>query len=374
MRKDESRETRLTEREVSVLLFLLRVGLWGDAPRSLPLFPLSGESWERVFRMAVRQTVAGIVFQGVSCLPDRLLPPERLLLRWVAEADVIERNNRATDRALSELSSLFGRCGLMPVLQKGQGIARLYRHPQQRACGDIDLYFPQPQERERAVGLLREQGIRVTRSGEGSWCCVWSGIEVELHASLFDVSNPFARRYLLRLEREQGFEPFLLSQQADAGLHVPSPLLNLLLLSAHAMKHAFGMGIGLRQLCDMACACRRLRAAVEAEKLRAACEQAGIWKWSLLLYAFSAEHLGLPAGCLPCEEPLPSPRPLLDIVLKGGNFGLHRAGSDRSRQTAWGRKLQTLAAIAGNARFSCKYAPREAFWMYASLAKRLFPC
>ena len=74
------------------LLALLRAGLWERGVEPLSLFPLPGEVWERVYRLSLRQTVAGVAFRGLHHLADGLLPPEPLLLRWTAATDGIERS------------------------------------------------------------------------------------------------------------------------------------------------------------------------------------------------------------------------------------------------------------------------------------------
>ena len=110
--------------ERMALLVLLRSGLWEREPDDLGCFPLSDESWGRLYRLARQQTVTGVVFRGLQHLPDELLPPGPLLLRWAAEVDAIERRNRAVDAAVAELCSKFRANGLEPVLQKGQGVSR----------------------------------------------------------------------------------------------------------------------------------------------------------------------------------------------------------------------------------------------------------
>ena len=121
------RTDRLEDTEV--LFILVRAGLWEKVPENLSLFPRSSESWERIFNLAQRQTVTGLVYQGLCQLPDELLPPEQQLLHWVATIDRIERANLRMNRVLTELYGLFHTNGLHPVLQKGQGIARFYEKP-----------------------------------------------------------------------------------------------------------------------------------------------------------------------------------------------------------------------------------------------------
>ena len=62
------------ERVRDAFLVLLRAGLWGKFPENRGLFPLDEEEWERVFAMSRRQSVSGIVFDGICLLPETLQP------------------------------------------------------------------------------------------------------------------------------------------------------------------------------------------------------------------------------------------------------------------------------------------------------------
>lgn len=71
--------------EHKALFSLLRAGLWEREPDDLSPFPLTDAQWWDVYRMAVRQTVTGIVCRGLHHLPEALLPGDALMIRWVAE-------------------------------------------------------------------------------------------------------------------------------------------------------------------------------------------------------------------------------------------------------------------------------------------------
>lgn len=354
-------------KEETVLFILLRAGLWEKEPDDLSLFPLSGESWRRVFDLAKRQTVAGIVYNGLCRLPDEMMPTESLLMRWVAEVDGIEMRNRRMNAALAELYTLFGRYGLNPVLLKGQGVALFYGQPLLRACGDIDLYFPSRETAEQALEVIKRQVRTVSRKADGSIHYRWRGMEVEHHPWLLDMGNPSVRSYLDAKEQEWGYEKALLSPGSRVEVTVPSPQLNLLLLNTHIMKHAMGWGIGLRQLCDMARACHCLHSRVDADDMQALCRRAGIGKWSRLLHAFLTDYLGLAPELLPYPTEGLSSRPLYEVVMKSGNFGRSIRGGESGRQPMWRRKMDTSLSFLRHLRFSGTYMPKEAFWCYAQL-------
>ena len=112
--------------EHRALFSLLRAGLWEREPDDLSPFPLTDAGWWNVYRMAVRQTVAGIVYRGLHHLPDALLPGDDLMIRWVAHAERIEQKNKRMNVVVNRLYRRMDRYGLHPVLLKGQGTAAFY--------------------------------------------------------------------------------------------------------------------------------------------------------------------------------------------------------------------------------------------------------
>ena len=347
--------------EHKALFCLLRAGLWETVPDDLSLFPLTDAGWWDVYRMSVRQTVTAIVCRGLHYLPDELLPDEELMIRWVAKADRIEQRNRKMDTVVEQLARLMTDNGLHPVVMKGQGVATFYEDPLLRECGDIDLYFPSEKEERKAAGLMRKLGCDIDRQPDGSNSYCWQDVEIEHHTRLFDLYNPLLKGYLSAFIKENGFT-------AGQTFAVPSPLLNLVMLNAHLLKHLMGHGVGLRQFCDMARAYHALYGNYDPEKLEAAYQKTGLYKWSIQLHTFLTEHLGLRYGELPYidTEAFTSPR-LLHIVLEGGNFGQYGETKGKASQAGWERKLHTFLSFWKRRDFSGTYAPEEAFWTSVKL-------
>ena len=365
-------KNRTVERTRRGLLTLLQAGLWEREVDDLAGFPLSADEWAALFRLARQQTVTGIVFRGLQALPDELLPPPSLLIRWTAAVDAVERRNRQMNRALGSLYAELRSRGLDPVLQKGQGIAALYASPLLRECGDIDLCFADSRTSDRAAAYMSRLGATVRRMPDGSLFYRWQGLEVEHHVRLFDLHNPFLQREAGRLIREKGGVRTILSDETGTSVTVPAPFLNLLLLDLHILKHALGRGIGLRQLCDMARACCRLHADVDSAEMETCCLRWGLGRWNPLLHSFLVDCLGLPVGMLPYAKLAPSADPLLGIIWRGGNFGLYREGGPTDGQSLWRRKMETARSFGENLHFALRYAPKEAFWIFTGLMRGQF--
>ncbi|HBH08633.1 MAG TPA: hypothetical protein DDX40_04440 [Rikenellaceae bacterium] len=387
---------------------LLRSGLWGRDPVAEGFQRLSDEQWNMVFRLSGRQTVTGIVFDGICRLPEDLQPSPAIFAPWVVAVDRIERSNERMNDVLKSLVKLFADNGLNPVLQKGQGVAALYPEPLHRECGDIDLYFPEGlslrqaqrpdnvaqrpsaesaeasemTENGKAAELVRNRGAKVETMPDGSQNYEWEGIEIEQHPTIVDLCSPRTRKWLGELDDDPGFIP---STLAD-GLLVPSPELNALLLNSHILKHTLGKGIGLRQMCDLAMVYHQISGAAGCdeygERIFRLYRRGRILKWSSLLHSFLVDIIGLRKEELPYSERDVSPEPLLRIVEEGGNFGQYRGEdsghSGTSTSSATGRlsdrkrKLKTAGMFLRRAGFSMRFAPKEAFWTFWELVKGQF--
>lgn len=402
------------ERVRDAFIALLRAGLWGRDPLSEGFSRLDDGEWNEVFGISGRQTVTGIVFDGICRLPDDLLPSDGIFAKWVAVVSAIENRNARMNTALKDLVKAFTDNGLRPVLQKGQCIAELYPVPSHRECGDIDLYFPahrslslpkgsgKPSEAgpfdtssssvsakhwDLAEEIVRSKGVNVSRMPDGSLSYEWERVEVEHHPMIVGLSDPFQKGWVRTLLDDPGTRP---SSLAD-GLMVPSPKLNALMLNVHILKHAMGKGVGLRQMCDLAMVYHRISESGGKQEMgeRIFClyRRAWIQKWSRLLHSFLVEVIGLPEDELPYPEMIVPVGPLLRIVEDGGNFGQYRSkrfGKDHSRLSSghldrgasvpepveglMRGKLDTAGMFVRRAGFSLRFAPNEAFWTVVNLA------
>ncbi|MGN0202869.1 MAG: nucleotidyltransferase family protein [Candidatus Cryptobacteroides sp.] len=357
---------------IGSFLALVRTGLYGT-PLPEEALRLSAGQWQDIHDEAVRQTVTGIVHSALELLPDdAALPDEELLMRWTVEADRIERQGKAMDATLGGLLRFFHSQGLEPVLMKGQAAARLYSNPYRRECGDIDLYFHKPGEWDSARRILSGKGISCIVKPDGSLYYLWEGVEVEHHRKLVDISSPLKQSKMKSLEAEYGFRT---AQIGESSVRVPSPELDFLLMSSHIMKHSFGKGVGLRQLCDLALLCSR--GGTDAQTMLSLSASAGLVRWNRLLFSFLTDCLGLAPASLPyADEAYGEGAALLEIVLEGGNFGKYSGKSDDEVSSKYfcvlRRKLRTLIEFIGRLNFSFRLAPSETVWSMASLAAGQF--
>ena len=325
---------------------LLRDGLLGTAPgkrTSAALATLTPEDWAWIFQQSRQQTVTGLINRAVSQMDDSVPIPDSILFSFMAESDRIAEAARRHTRVAHDLEAVFVDAGLHPVFMKGHMVARLYSPSDIRESGDIDIFFNRT-EFDAARAVAEKVGQDIHKSPDGSLRYVFEGVGIDQHDRYFDLHC------------------------ADADLPAPiSAEGELLMLSAHILKHACRAGVGLRQLCDMTMAYRGLE--YNPESLQRVYKRCGLLRWNQLLSAFLNQYLGADAPLFGAGPGLPT-RTLYNLIFAGGNFG-HYAPSRRRAldRSAFSRKADTFSRILKRLPFALRYAPRESWHSFKELVR-----
>ncbi|MGJ1436904.1 nucleotidyltransferase family protein [Sphingobacterium siyangense] len=336
---------------------LLRLGLWGHG--SLIYELLTEEDWIKIRTHSINHTVEGIIYDSFPFLTEDQLPPQDLRLKWAIRIDQIERHNVKMNAVIAEQFTAFDKYGLSPILQKGQGIACLYRVPLHRTCGDIDWYF-EDSGYDKARGYLNkiEQSFYFTAGFSLEYES--QNIHIEHHKKLFDIRSPLKRKFLSKIEKD-----YKKTQQEISINNVPIRLLaaelQLLQVNAHILKHLISFGIGLRQFCDSARLYYATCDQINPIALRKIYKNAGILKWVHLLHKYLVEVIGLPHDSLPFPYPMDIKINWFDNeVWNSGNFGFHDQRFEN------GKVISLISVypegskrLWNNFRRYLKYAPQE---------------
>lgn len=338
----------------TALFPLLRSALWRRTCPEISTKAFADDVWENIYGESVRQTVSGLAFDGLQYVPDEYMPCESILAKWAATADKVERYNRRMNDTLTVVCRILNQENLTPVLLKGQSVARFYNNPLARECGDIDLYFSDMAEWKKAVDILGK-GFMVNAARDGSAVCNRNGVIIEIHKVLFDMQLRKHDRILRDVVRDNGFES--LSLFDGIRILTPTPVINLLMLNLHILRHALCFGIGLRQLCDYAVVYSHVSNADSKAigQMKETIGKLGLNRWNKLLESFISGYLGINShgtsgnGC----------SPLLEIVARGGNFGFHVPGNSR----AFGTVIRNNAGLF-------RYAPAQSLMTLCSLFTR----
>ena len=410
-------------RQENLFFLLLRYGLWdthaGELPEPLP----TTEEWGRVWDEAKRQTVRGLLWSAIRQLPREQRPPQPMMWSMLAAVDAIERSNEQMTEAVRASRMLLRQEGVEPILMKGLAIALLYPHPEWRECGDIDWFIPSNNVFQALPIQLRKRGIETTSSADGSLSFDLHGVDVELHQQLIDIEAPQCRKVLFQLRDENEDETLRYEDENDnpnlnpnlnededdnvtlryenktlryededetlryenkdeslryenggsspsTVISTPSPLLSLVMLNAHLMKHAFTVGVGLRQFCDMARAYHTWHSRYDADRLSYYYRRLGMQRWTDLMHSILTDYLGLPAHELPfpLKRKEADSRRLMRTVLEEGNFGQHTEAWQSASGSHANIKRHTVQQIIKKMPLSMRYAPWEMMCKIGSLA------
>lgn len=359
-------------RPEEAFLWLVCAGLWEREIEDQEPFPLSAEEWEDVISLARIQTVQGLVIRGIQFLPSAMMPAQQFL--WTCAPDLarIEAGYKKVTSAATATDSLLRSLGVKPILQKGLSVARFYMQPQWRVNGDIDWYVGHMDVLKKVATSLQELGYEVEAHADGSISFEQNGVEIELHPNLTDLLSAKGQKTVSELFHSEDVQQMSLPD--GSSVDVTGPMMTLLLLESHLMKHVSTVGIGLRQFCDMARAAHVLYGQYETPAFTNTLHRTGMLRWHQLLRMFLVNLLGLPSNEFPeiqgsdSEKLEKDYRWLLRDVLRCGNFGQHTTEWKSQFQRGNGFVTHTLRQILARLPFSLRIAPIETCCQVRTLA------
>lgn len=306
-------------------------------------FPVDADKdlWLSLFNTAVRQSLVGICYQGVSLLPDKKRPPIGLIMKWAFEAEATRGRNELQNQEAARLTRLFEEKGRRTVILKGQANARLYPDKLSRQPGDIDIWVEGGRDSVMALlmdtglidGLDKKptEGIHQVRLPESEQKVI---VEVHFRPSS-DVFSPFANK---RLQRWIDAE-IQHTELVDEGFFVPSMRFALVMQLSHIHHHFMGEGIGLRHVCDYF----MLLSHSSAEDRRVVAEHLkpfGLQQTAGALMWVLGHVLHLNPSLMLCQPDSHRGEWMLRDSMSGGNFGLY---SQRLRLGLWRKFFSRLS-------------------------------
>ena len=303
----------------------------------------SEEDWQKMFQMAEEQAVTSFVFPALEKLnKSGQKPPMELLYEWIGLAGQVRAQNELMNREAARLTALFENEGHRTAILKGQANARLYHCHTDitentdkgndlsmlRQPGDIDIWVSGG--KERVVQTLRklhliDGGISKYYSAEKALDGYHhihlqkneNGVDVEVHFKPSSGNiDPFTNR---RLQKYLNQEIEKENEMVGDGFRVPSIRFALVMQLAHIQRHALESGVELRRVIDYYFLLRKWR--MENEELRVDLESLGLHHIAGALMWVMKEVLLMDEGWMIANPDEKRGRMLLDIIMRGGNFG-----------------------------------------------------
>ena len=310
------------------------------------------EEWKAMADLAVKQSVAGVFFDGMQHLYRTygdVLPKED----WAREIKgrlfgitmQLEQRNRKQVAVMNKVGSFLKRHGCQMMVMKGQACATMYPNPLHRSIGDIDCYLYN--DYEKGNELIRQTGVHVDDSWyKHSEFCI-EGETFENHQ--YFVTTRGGERYK-RLDRKlkvlagdgmegrEGKEGNSLNsehtdsavsaharhhsnefdsalahsqisnpnaQRSSLNVQYPPVMFNALFLTYHACIHFVSEGLRLKQVLDWVMFVKAHQEEVDWKALHTMCVEFKLDRFLSVMNAIAVEIFGVEkkATKMVCESP-----------------------------------------------------------------------
>ena len=338
---------------------VVRAGLWADAEStdSRNFGFVESVDWVDIYRLAEEQSVIGVVLAGIERLRNddtNLSVPQKLLLQWIGEVQMLEQQNKAMNKFIAGLIERLRKADIYSLLVKGQGIALCYERPLWRACGDVDLLLsednynkaityltPLCSNKEREYHYNKHQGFTID-----SWV-------VELHGSLRGALSSRIDKVLDKIKDEIIYEGHVRTWiNGKTQVFLPSVNSNVIYVFSHVLTHFYKGGLGLRQVCDL---CRLLwnyRTDLDLQLLESRIRRMGLLSEWKTFSAFAVDYLGMPTEAMPFYSTDKKWKKKADricsFILEVGNMGHNRDTSYFEKYPYLIRKVYSMGRRCGD--------------------------
>jgi len=309
--------------------------------------------------MSAEQALLGVMFKGISRLPENMRPDKELIMKWFAVSRRITAMNMTVNDNAAKVADMFRKKGARSCLLKGQGNALLYPDPYMREPGDIDIWVEGGTRKVlEFVNSVAPGTKHCYHHADFPPCC---GTPVEVHYRPSFMSNPFSNKWLQRFfadnaDRQFSNETFL--PDGAGAVSVPTSSFNRIYQMSHISNHFFNEGIGLRQLLDYYYVLKQ--GFTEAERLvdEKTLRKCGLYNIASAVMYVEHEVFGLERRyfVVPVDER--RGKFLLNEIMLSGNFGFHDERMEKYRNSQVKKNIQRLVR---DVRFALLF-PGECLW------------
>ena len=342
----------IVSRQLKIFFDFLRfcIGSESEIPDSL-----IEADWKVLYRIAQKQALVGILFDGIQRLPSSDVGISRdLLLQWMAQCQMLEKANVRLNDAAIQVSEWFRKKGFRTCILKGQGNVLLYPNGLHRTPGDIDIWVEGGDK--RVISFVRSISPHEKACYHHIEFPSYKSVEVEVHYRpsflLCFWHNRRLQKYYERVKEEQFSHRVKLGEQGEVA--IPTVEFNLIFQLTHIYAHLLNEGIGLRQLLDY-CFLLLHSDMKDVAELQRNLKHIGIWKFAGAIMYIMQEVFGLPASRLIVPPNEKYGKFVLNEVLEAGNFGSY----DKRNRFGKSKLGHNLQRVYRDMRL-VKYFPTEA--------------
>ena len=315
---------------------------------------LSGEAladfdWNSFYRFAKKQSLIGVLFDGIQKLPQGVRLGEDLTMTWVGMSQKIKRRNALLNQASAYIYNKVKAAGYRCCILKGQGNALMYPNPSSRTPGDVDVWVNASREEIRRLAVVLADGKgTVGKESLNHIEMSVNGIAVEFHSTPAILNNPLYDSRLQRwLKRNADLQCSNVVSLPDGmgNVAVPTAAFNVVYQLFHLYHHYLFEGIGLRQFVDFFFVVDKWHTdhteLTDLAALQREMKWLGLWKFAGAVMYVLHEVLGLTEDKMIAPMDERRGRMLLEEILASGNFGRYDERYSFG-QGAIGHNLQRL--------------------------------
>ena len=289
---------------------------------------LKEADWKELYRIAQKQALLGVLFYGIRRLPKELAAEQKLLMQWLAMAEMIRKQNIKLFQDSVKVCKNFENVGFANCILKGQGNALLYPDPYMRTPGDIDIYLSGGRKKIMKY-VDRVCPNQVMRYHHVDFPVMKTAIEVHFTPSYMfcPIHNRRMQKWFEEVMGEQCAHRVSLPD-GYGEIHVPTASFNVIYILSHLYRHIFTEGIGLRQLLDYYYVLIsddllviRDDLLVIRDRVQKELKHLVLWKFAQAVMFVMKEVFGLSEDRMIAPMDEKEGRFLLAEIMRGGNFG-----------------------------------------------------
>lgn len=220
---------------------------------------LSDEEWEQMYKLAKKQALLGIVFEGVKRLPQEQWPKGDIVLNWTIATEGIKRRNMRTTDVCLRLTKELAKESFDVCILKGQANHVYYDRLSAeqslgmlRVCGDVDAWIWLKGKAGHPVRTIidycKQKKILVSLCHLHAEVKPVDGVPVEIHFRPSFLNVPWRNKYFQKLFQTAKFENVEIDK---CGLVQKLRIdYDLIFQMNHIYRHLLDEGVGMRQVLD----------------------------------------------------------------------------------------------------------------------------
>lgn len=321
----------IVSKQYKIFFDFLRFCIGSD---SEPYLTLKEADWNKIFAIAQKQCLLGVLFDGIERLPADSGISKDLLYKWMGQCRMLEKANAQLNDAAVKVSNWFKKKGFRTCLLKGQGNALLYPNGTHRTPGDIDIWVEGGDK--KVISFVRT----ILPNGKACYHHIdfppYNGVEVEVHyrpSFLFCFRHDSRlQKYYERVKDEQFSHRVEL--KGYGVLAVPTAEFNIIFQLTHIFTHLMNEGIGLRQLLDYYYVlvksdevrvknCTISEGKTNVTSLQKELKHLGLWKFAGAVMYIMKEVFGMAESKLIVPPNEKYGKFVLNEIIEAGNFGTY---------------------------------------------------